>query len=873
MSQDDRELDKELRFHLDSMIAANLAAGMSPPEARRQALLEFGGPEQIREEVRELRALHWLATLRADVRYGVRTLRASKAFTAGAVLSLALGIGANTAIFTLLHAALWKPLPVPRPVELYHLMRWNSESTRFGNSWVLFQQLRETLAPYGDLLARGSVGPHKFAVNHGQQERVIGEAVSSNYFQTLGLIPAAGRLMEPAADGEASPDPVLVLSHAFWARRFSADPGIIGSTVQYEERPFRIIGVTQPGFRGIDAGAASEVFVPIAAVDRGLIQGGAHTNWLDLLARLRPDAVPAQAEVAVRTRFRRHVTEEIMPDVTEPFLTSLKTQNVRLRPAASGFATDGREFERPLLVLMGVVGLVLLISCANVANLLLARNVARAREIAVRIALGAGRARLACQLLTESLLVALAGAALGIGLGVWSCRLIIGLLPPARVPLVFDLAPDATILAFTASLAVFTAMLCGMVPVWRAGRSGTVGLRDDGLRITGRNFAGRALVAGQLALSLTLVAGAGLFLKTLYNLASTDLGFRPEGVISFEFSYPRAMPAARRHATSRELLERLRARHGLLPTFAWPSVYSDGGWSNGLVALDGAWPPAGDSEVQAFAVGPEFFEALGIRLLAGRGIDRRDDASAAPVAVVNESFARKYFPDRSVAGHIVKMAGERESRREIVGLIADVRHMGVRGRVWPAIYVPALQRDGLEGTLLVRSSLAPQSLAHAVRSELKVIAPAVQIEQMATLNSVVGAMISREVLVGALSAAYGALAAFLAAMGLYGVMAYNMSRRTAEIGIRMALGARPDDIRRMALGEAFHLSATGLAIGIPTALAAGRLVSTLLYGMTAADPWVIGAAAALMTAVTIFAGWLPASRAARIDPNTALRRP
>ena len=867
----DRELDKELRFHLESLIAQNLAAGMTREEARRQALLEFGGPAQITEECREIRALHWLTVLWSDIRYGLRTLRASKSFTAAAVLSLALGIGANTAIFTLLHAALWKPLPVPRPGELYHVMRRDPEQDHYGYSWVLVQQLRQAMAPYGDVLARGSAGPRKFAMNNGRQERVIGEAVSSGYFHVLGVIPAAGRLLDPADDDNPAPEAELVLSHAFWARRFGADPTVIGRTVQYEERPFRIIGVAQPGFRGLEAGAATDVFAPTTVINRDLVQGGPHNNWLDLMARLKPGVLPARAQAALRARFQRHIAEDLR-DATGRFAIVLRSQQISLRHAPSGFANDGREFERPLLVLLAVVALVLLISCANVANLLLARHVARGRELAVRIALGAGRARLASQLLTESLLIALAGAALGIGLGIAGCRLVIGLLPPSRVPLAFDLSPDATVLAFTAGLAALTALLCGTIPVWRAGRSGTGGLRDDGLRVTGRNFAGRALVAGQLALSLVLLGGAGLFLKTLHNLESTDLGFRPESVVSFEFSYPRAMPLERRRAISRELLERLRARDNLLPTFAWPTVYSEGGWSNGVRGIDSAPAPAGENDVQALRVGPDFFEILGIHLISGRALDRRDNDASAPAVVVNETFARKYFPDRQATGHRVTMSGQREPPREIVGVIADVKHMGVRTRVWPAIYFPALQRGGLDGDLLVRSALTPRSIADTVRAELNAVAPVVQVERMTTLDQMVETMISREVLVAALSAAFGALAVLLAAIGLYGVMAYNMSRRTAEIGIRMALGAAPADIRKLALSESLRLAAAGLALGIPAALAAGSLVRSLLYQTAPADPWVLSAAAALMTAVAFFAAWLPATRAARIDPNTALHR-
>jgi predicted permease len=520
---------------------------------------------------------------------------------------------------------------------------------------------------------------------------------------------------------------------------------------------------------------------------------------------------------------------------------------------------------------MGVVALVLLISCANVANLMLARNVARRRELAVRVALGASRARLVCQLLIESLLLAVAGAAAGIVAGTWGCRMLVNLLPPSQVPFAFDLSPDSTVLAFTGAIAAATAILCGVGPAWRVARLGTPDLNEGGARTTGRNFAGRALVVSQIALSLVLVGGAGLFLKTLYNLASTDLGFRPAGVAAVELSYPRATPRPRRGQITRELRDRLAAHSELLPTYSWPDIYSDGGWSGGIRALDGR-PAEGDTEVQILTVGPGFFETVGISLLAGRGLGLLDDRGAPRVAVVNETFARLFFEARAATGHRFTMASDQALAYEIIGVVADVKHMGVKGRVWPAIYLPALQSNGEGGALLIRSRLTPAALAAMVSAELKTVDPSAKLDRVRTMNSVVEAMISREALVASLSTAFGVLAALLAAIGLYGVMAYNMARRTPEIGIRMAVGAAPGDIRKLAIGESLRLTAAGIAIGVPATLLAGRLIQTLLYGMTPHDPWMLGAAVLLMAGVALVASWLPAARAARTDPTAALRR-
>jgi predicted permease len=865
----EREIEKELRFHIESQVEENRRAGMAPAEARRQAILMFGGPAQIGEECRELRPLHWLGTVWADVRYAVRTLRASPIFAMTAVVSIALGIGANAAIFTLMHAALWKPLPVPRPGELFHLVRSDGVEDGYSYSWVLYEQLRDATAPYGALFTRGSAGPRRFSIGGTEQERVIGEAISGGYFSALEVKSAAGRLLEPGDD--EAPQPAIVLSHSFWTRRFHADPSIIGRIVQYQEMPFHVIGVAQVGFRGVDAGIATDVWVPVKVVDKQFVGDGISSSWLRAMVRAK-DASAAQA--AIEARFQRHVAEDELPRETgQRYVSSLKAQHIRLRPAASGLATEGRVYERALDVLMGIVAVVLLISCANVANLLLARNVSRRQEIAIRMALGACRAHLASQLLSESLMLALAGTAAGLGIGMGGCRLLLQLLPPSRIPLDFDLRPDGTVLAFAAFMAITTALFCGIGPVWRAWRSGTGALRHDGMRVTERSFGRKLLVAGQLALSLILVAGAGLFLKTLHRLAATDLGFRPERVMAFEFSFPRAASKEHRTRVAREVLDRIAARQGISATYTSTGVYEHGAWSTSLRIVDGKnLPGASDTEVQLLGVGPEFFETLGIRLLAGRTLDVHDDKSRGPVAVVNETFARKYFQGASAVGHVVVRPAKKPVATEIVGVVRDVKHRGVKERAWPMMYLPALQLDGLEGTLLVRAGLGPAQLAPVVRDVLRQADPSAQIEHFSTLETVVNSMISRERLIAYLSAAFGALAALLAAVGLYGVMAYNMSRRTSEIGIRMALGARPDDIRRLALGESMRLTGAGVMVGVPGALAAGRLVRGLLYGIRATDPWVLGAAALVMIAVALFAGWLPAARAARIDPNSALRQ-
>jgi predicted permease len=863
------DVEEEFRSTLDAYQEDLIRQGLPEEEARRKARIDLGQPATQNETYRDAIGLRLFDELGGDIRYGLRALRRNPGFATVAVLSLALGIGANAAIFTLLQAALWKALPVSRPAELFQAVRSDGVWPNISYSWPLFEQLRDAAAPFGQVFARGSGGQRRFQFGAADPERVIGEAVSGEYFAALEIQPYTGRLIE-RRDEEAR-DPVAVLSRAFWARRFHADPSVIGKIVQYDEMPFRVIGVAQAGFGGIDAGIPTDVWVPIKVVNSRFVADGIRSNWLALV--LRTKNVQA-AQAAIEGRFERHIAEELLPQATaQRYRESLKSQNVQLRPAASGLGSRTRIYERALVVLMAIVGVVLLISCANVANLLLARNLSRRHELAIRVALGAGRARLASQLLTESLLLALSGTVAGLAIGEAGCRWLLRLLPPSPIPLSLDLHPDITVLAFAALAAVATALVCGAGPVFHVWRSGADGLRHDGRRVTERSLGRKLLVAGQLALSLVLVAGAGLFLKNLHGLATVDLGFRPERVMAFEFSFPRAASKEHQAQVHEEMFERLAAR-GFQATYTSPGVYEDGGWSRTLSVLDGKQlPPGGDTEVQMLAVGPEFFEMLSIQVLAGRTFDHHDRQGSALVTVVNETFARKFFPGISPVGHRVDNGHWKGPTVEIVGVVRDVKHMGVKKRAWPAMYWPALQMDGFDlGTLLVRAGLPQADLAKVVRAELRQADPSAQVAYVTTLETLVDSMISSERLIAFLSAAFGALAMLLAAVGLYGVMAFATSRRTGEIGIRMALGARPADIRWLALSESLRLIGAGVIAGVPVALAGGRLVHGLLYGTSAADPWVLSTAAMVMIAVTLLAGWWPAARAARIDPNSVLRQ-
>jgi predicted permease len=865
----ERDLDKEVSFHIEELTDEFARQGLDRAEARRRAILELGSSAQIKEECRDVRPLRWLEIIAADVRYALRGLRHSPAFTLTAVVSIALGIGANAAIFTLLYAALWKPLPVAEPRQLYHFQRFGSLSGADNSfSYVLFQELQQTGQDFGQMFAKSGTGLRKFGVPGGELERAVHESVSGNYFDVLRIRPAAGRTLEPSDDSPQGGNNVAVLSYAFWERRFHGDTGVLGQIVLVDERPYTVVGIARQDFRGTDAEMSVDLWTPLTAgvpKEWLLTDGAMHSNWMRLMFRLNHGAEPRQAEAALLARFRAHVEQELSPSVNLHFRTILAAERVRLRPAGSGFATTGRKYEKPLLVLMGVVALVLLISCVNVANLVLARNLARRQELGVRLALGAGRARILSQLLTESLLVALAGAVIGVALAEWASRSLLAMLPPTRIALAYDLRPDATILAFTAAVTITAALLFGAGPALQACRASSNNVSVPSVRVTGRTLPGRLLVVAQIALSLVLAAGAGLFVTTLAKLAALDPGFRTERVWTSSLIFPRAATKERKTQTTRSLTAALSAEPETLVSYSFPSVYEQGGWS-GEIGFDGQKrAPGEDTEVCMFLIGPQFFEALRAPMLSGRPFAEREQASRLPVAIVNETLAKRFLPRVDALGHHLDHANS-DVPREIVGVVRDIHHQGVRVTVCPTVYLP-----GADGQLVIRSALGPRDLLSAARTALRSIDPSVTIESVDRLQSAVDGMISQERLVAFLSAGFGALAALLAAIGLYGVMAYNTSRRTVEIGIRLALGARPAVIRTMILREATLLIGGGVLAGLPIAWALARLIKGMLFGVAPGDPMVYLGAAAVLAAAGILAALLPARRAAHLEPTNALR--
>ena len=875
--QVDRELDEELPAYQEMAAEEKIKQGMSRKDAFRAVRLERGSLEVAKEVVRSARWERFVETFWQDLRFAIRMLRKSPAFTTVAVLTLALGIGANTAIFTLLHASLWRPLPVKNPQEIFHLMRTSSGGDfagEFSYSYPLFQQLSKIAASWGEMFATETVGSRKFSLDSVATERIVGEAVSANFFSVLHVEPSLGRVLEPQDDNVLGGNHFAVLSHGFWMRRFHSDGAILGKTIFYDEVPYTVVGVAQPGFFGIEPDVSVDVWVPVtASFDRGW-RPDPNINWLRLLMRLRPGVDVSQAQAMFETAFRAHVADALLPGASPRWKSMLEGQHVTLRPARSGLATMGRKYEKPLLVLLAVVVVVLLISCANIANLILARNGARRPEIMVRLALGASRGRIAWQLFTEHFLLSFVGAICAIFLSVWGTRLLVSLLPRSPLPLAFDLRPDFAVFGFTASTALVTATLFGLGSALRASSEKPEMSFHGSQRITASSSTGRLLLVGQLALALPLLVGAGLFLETLRNLKSSDLGFRPENVVTFGLSFPKGTSDDRLRQAYAEIKERLESHPGVLvASYASPSVYGDGGWSGRVDVLENP-APGEDNDVGLISAGPGFFQSIGLGLLQGRYLNSQDQAEKTPVVVVNESFARHYFGAQSAIGQRIKLGFEPQIIREIVGVVRDARHYGVRERVWRMVYVP-VGKSWKGGSFFVRANVNRHLLSDIIRADVAASDKILQVEGIRPFEGVINDMISEEHLTALLSSVFAALACLLAAIGLYGVFAYSVSRRTNEFGIRMALGAQRRDIRRLVLRQTLGVTLAGVAIGTALALGLARTLAAtiagMLYGIQSTDIGLFVVATASLIAVALVAALLPARRATHVDPLVALR--
>jgi putative ABC transport system permease protein len=811
-------------------------------------------------------------SLLQDIHYALRALRSSPAFAAVAILSIALGIGANTAIFSLIDSVMLRTLPVSHPEELVQV--WNEDYSGYYTNpiWELIRDRQDVFAgvsAFDATLFNLAVG--------GEARPVFGYLTGGQFFETLGVHPAIGRTYTPSDDKRGCPA-TAVLSYSFWQKEYGGNPDVVGRTISLDSHPFEILGVAQPGFTGIDVGRAVEVFAPLCA--EPIIRGensqlDRRSNWwIQIIARPKPGVPAAQASARLAT-LSPGILEAAAPKFTGEELQKFLNSKLSVRPAANGLSSIRSQYRQALLTLMVVVAVVLLIACANVANLLLARGAARQREIAIRMALGSGRGRLVRQLLTESLLLSVLGAALGILFAQWGSRILVGFLALKKFPIFLDLSIDGRVLAFTASIAILTGLLFGIAPAWRGTRIQPQAAMKANSRgvIEGAKFGiGKALVMFQVALSLVLVVGAGLMLSTFYKLSFVDTGFDRNRVLLVQVDLRKAhYPLDRRLPVFDQIAEKLRAIPGVSSASGSDTTPISGNVWNGRVTVDDHTKP---SRIVYFnQVSPRYFETMGTALLAGRDFNAHDTLNSTKVTIINQTMATKFFGGEDPLGKYFHANESNIGTRQVVGIVRDSKYAKLREMIPPTAFIALSQEEkaGQYCNFEIRAAAGnPSNLIPAVKSAIGEVNGDVSL-QFTTLATQVNESLNRERLLATLSGFFGALALLLATIGLYGVMSYNIARRRNEIGILMALGAERARILRMVLREVTLLIGVGLTIGIISALATTRFVASFLYGMKPTDPITLAVSAGVLALVAVIAGYLPARRASRLDPMAALR--
>jgi putative ABC transport system permease protein len=818
----------------------------------------------------------------SDMRYAARTFRASPGFAAVAILSLALGIGANTAIFSLIDAVMLKTLPVSHPEELLQVTMGDNFGS-FTNP--LWEQVRDRQDIFSGAFAYFT--PQFNLAKGGEVDKIKGVWASGDYFSTLGVRAVLGRTFSAAEDRRGCSG-VAVLTYDFWQTRYAGSADVLEKSISLDGHSFPIIGVTEPGFSGVDVGMRGDVIIPICTeplihTDRSAMDERSWW-WLRVIGRPKPGI----GEKQVSARLKVLAQEIFAATVPQNWRAEGKADYIKrtfgVRPAANGISFVRSQYRLALLTLMGVVGLVLLIACANVANLLLARAAARRREMAIRLAMGAARSRLIRQLLTESVLLALSGAALGILFAQWGTKLLVGFLSARGDQVFLNLTVDVRVLGFTAAIAIATGLLFGLAPAWRGTRvAPQEAMKENSRGVIGaagssRFAIGKVLVMVQVALSLVLLVGAGLMVGTFRTLATLDTGFARDGVLLVNSDFRNThVPKERLTVGYEQILERIRAIPGVAA--ASQSALTPVGNSswNEEILVDGFVPKNADDGVSWFnRVSPRYFETLGTRMLAGRDFNASDRMGAPEVAIVNAAFAKHFFGDASPVGKFYRTHGSPNDSApvQIVGVVANSKYNSLREEVQEIAYVALAQNDSptpyLNFELRAASGIPATSLIAGVKAVMEQENRNVNLE-FRTLAVQLAESLNRERLLATLSGFFGALALLLAAIGLYGVMSYSVARRKNEIGIRMALGAEQARVLRMVLSEVAILVGLGVIAGTATALAATRLIATFLYGLKPRDPMTVVMAAIVLTGVAVLAGYLPARRASRLDPMTALR--
>jgi predicted permease len=887
----EHEMDAEMRFHIESYAEDLIRSGVPREQALRQARIEFGGLDAQKEECRASLGLRLWDELGADLRFGVRMLRQNPGFAAVAVLSLALGIGANTAIFTLAKEVLLTNMGVPHAEELRLLFWTQGPKARVGPAWgsfrkdksgrrtgtpftyPIFQQLRAQNRAFQDLAAFKDIYQLTATIG-GEPEPVDAELVSGNFYQSLGAPVYAGR---PIATNDLA---VVVISDAYWARRFGRSAAALGSIININRIPVTIVGVNAPQFKGAKSGATPEVFLPMSLQPevipnpRGSLLADNGFWWINIIGRQKNGLSDKAAETSLAFTFRQAI-RATLPDKPE-----VEFPGINIETGRRGLDQASDTFAEPTYILLSAAGLVLLIACVNLANLLLARSAARQCEMSVRLAMGAGKLRVVRQVLTESLLLAFLGGGAGLLLGYAGRDIIPRLVEqPWRTNwLATDF--DWRVFLFAFAITVLTGILFGVAPAWRSTKADVnAGLKETGRMTAGHSHAllGRSLIVLQVGLSLVLLIGAGLFLRTLENLKTTAIGFNPERILLFNVSLPRS-----HYSEPQKRIDTYFRIESSVNGLA--GVQSATLSSEALLAHDAendCFRPTGraaatDDQDHPWVnrVGARFFETFGIPILYGRGFNTRDTSHAPKVAVINQRLAKALFPQGSPIGRTLSACSPNAKPEifEIAGVSGDAKYYDLRDEPPPTLYLPYAQGDDAEGmTFEVKTAASVESISAELRQAIRAIDPDLPLLDVRTQTQQIEATLSQERVFATLTGGFGVIALILAAVGIYGVMAYSVERRTNEIGIRMALGARAQAVLSMVLREAFGLAITGIGIGMAGALGVTRFLASLLYGLKPADPLTLGSAALLLLLIALLAGFRPAFRASRVDPMQALR--
>jgi predicted permease len=864
----DQEFASELETHLHMLTDENIRRGMPPAEATRAARIKLGGVTQLKEINHQLRGLPFIETFLQDARYAFRMLRKNPGFTAVAVLTLALGVGANTAIFSVVYAVLLKPLPYANPNQLVSAFQANTLDgvPETGTSYPNFEEWRAQNHVFSEL---ATIDFHQLTLTGvGEPSEVNTCVVTPEHFAVLDVKPLQGRIFFPE-DGKRGAPPVVILSENLWRGTLGADPKILGRSIILDKRPFTVVGIMPASFRSPFINSNPEVWIPLVQdplFGSWMARRGGH--WLAVFGRLKPGVSIAQAQAEMDAISERLASE---------FPAENKGWTVRLVPMQKEIVGDVRT---ALLVLLGAVGLVLLIACANIANLLLARATSRSKEIAVRTALGAGRSRIIRQLLSETAVLGLLGGVIGIALAYWGVRAL-SLLLPDNLPRMNAIRVDNFVLIFALVLSAIASVAFGLVPALFASKSDVQSsLREGGGRSGesgNRRRARSFLAAAEIALAMVLLVAAGLLLRSFSKLTSVSPGFDPQHIVKAEVSLPQFQYSKPQQWTafSDELLAHLQAQPGLQDSAIGIPVPITNGYINLGFDIVGV-PPASQSDSRLanyVSVSPDYFRVMEIPLLSGRLFNQQDIASAPSVTLISKAFAQRYFPKQDPIGKRLSFAfpPNPDTPREIVGIVGDVRDMSLGDAPGPMMYVPFAQAPFWGANLVVKSTLSTSAVNAAIRQEVQKIDKDLPVTDVGKLPDFLDASVSQQRFRTFLLGLFATMALILAATGIFGVISYSVSCRTNEIGIRVALGASRATILRMILRETLLLTFAGLLIGIPCALIASHLIGHMLFGISADDPVTLAAVAFTLTAVATLAGFIPARRAMQVDPMVALR--